>query len=73
MADPGIDKGGGAADFFKNLYTPQPASYVLEAPPPLRNKIKSEASNEVFWIIFRPVYFLPIHVTKRHLVLSDYT
>ena len=50
MADPGIDRrrGGGNADFFKNLYSPQlekPASYICSrgvrghAPPENRTNL----------------------------------
>ena len=54
--------GGGlsSADFLKNLYTPQPASYAQEGSRgmlPWKN-LKTEASNEEFRsiIIFRPKY-----------------
>ena len=59
---------GGRRQFFQEFINTT-ASLVCSGgvrghahPPPPRKK-KCEASNEVFWIIFRPVFFLPIHVT----------
>ena len=56
VADLGIDKRSGGEGGRRRTQT---ASYALEGPVgmlPPGNFFKSEASNEVFWIIFRPVF-----------------
>ena len=47
VADPGIDKRGGA-DFFKKIHTPQPVSYALEGSGGMKSKAQMKHCRSYF-------------------------
>ena len=54
VAGPVIDKQGEGRFFQEFIHTTASSRGVQACSP--RKKLKSEASNKVFWIIFRPVF-----------------